>query len=142
MERAQWMSVLAQSQPKRLAELAQPYLDQSVKYHRKPEVGTAMVRGRMGGTGAPFNLGEVTVTRCALALESGATGHAYIQGRNTQHAIHCAILDALLQGPASSELLNAVVRPLRGEQAAREETESKKAAATQVDFFTLARGED
>ncbi len=42
---------------------------------RAPEVGGVMLRGgRMGGTGAPFNLGEMTVTRCSLKLAQGAVG--------------------------------------------------------------------
>ena len=30
---------------------------------REPENGLVMVRGRVGGDGAPFNLGEATVSR-------------------------------------------------------------------------------
>ncbi len=49
---------------------------------RKPESGLVMVRGRTGGGGAPFNLGEVTVTRCAVSLETGAAGFAWVMGRD------------------------------------------------------------
>ncbi|MGQ3358871.1 MAG: phosphonate C-P lyase system protein PhnG, partial [Phreatobacter sp.] len=38
---------------------------------RAPEIGLVMVRGRVGGDGAPFNLGEATVTRAAVALPDG-----------------------------------------------------------------------
>ena len=31
-----------------------------------------MVRGRVGGTGAPFNLGEMSVTRCSVRLADGS----------------------------------------------------------------------
>ena len=63
-----------------------------------------MVRGRAGGTGAPFNLGEMTVTRCSLQLADGTVGHAYVPGRDRDHARRAAICDALMQGMRSSEL--------------------------------------
>ncbi len=61
---------------------------------RGPEIGTVMVRGRQGGTGAPFNLGEITVTRCTGRLDCGTVGHAHVQGRNRSHARRAAVLDA------------------------------------------------
>ena len=49
---------------------------------RAPEIGAVMVRGRVGGAGDAFNLGEMTVTRCSLRLACGAVGHGYVQGRD------------------------------------------------------------
>ena len=43
---------------------------------RRPEKGLAMLRGRIGGEGAPFNIGEATVTRAAVQLEDGIKGFA------------------------------------------------------------------
>jgi alpha-D-ribose 1-methylphosphonate 5-triphosphate synthase subunit PhnG len=83
-----WMGLLARSAPARLASL---YAD--LPPHdmlRPPEIGSVMVRGRMGGTGQPFNLGEVTVTRCVLRLSSGEVGHAHVQGRDKAHATRAA----------------------------------------------------
>ena len=37
---------------------------------RGPEAGLVMVRGRTGGGGAPFNLGEMTATRCTVRTET------------------------------------------------------------------------
>src|SRR3546814_16146802 len=68
-----------------------------------------MVRARAGGTGEQFNLGQMTVTRCALKLAGGdatpsCVGLGYVQGRSTRHAELAAVSDALLQdqgrGPA------------------------------------------
>ena len=42
---------------------------------RGPETGLVTVRGRIGGGGAPFNLGEATVTRASIRLEDGTVGH-------------------------------------------------------------------
>jgi alpha-D-ribose 1-methylphosphonate 5-triphosphate synthase subunit PhnG len=142
MERASWMSILAQSDATELAQLAAPWLDISVTLQRAPEIGTAMVRGLMGGTGGSFNLGEVTVVRCSVSTQDGLIGHAYVQGRDKSKAKHCAVLDALLQGPDGESLKSQVIEPLQASLTEKRQIESRKAAATQVDFFTLARGED
>jgi alpha-D-ribose 1-methylphosphonate 5-triphosphate synthase subunit PhnG len=102
-----------------------------------------MVRGRAGGTGAPFNLGEMTVTRCTVELAEGAVGHAYVRGRRRRHAELAAVLDALLQDPTRRPALEAdVLERLAAEQAGRRRAAEVKAAATRVDFLTLVRGED
>ncbi len=64
---------------------------------RPPETGMVMTRGRAGGTGRRFNLGEMTVTRCALRLDSGEMGIAYVAGRDRRHAELAALFDALMQ---------------------------------------------
>ena len=64
---------------------------------RTPENGLVMLRGRVGGDGAPFNLGEATVTRAAVRLVSGETGFAYVLGRDARKARLIAICDAMLQ---------------------------------------------
>ena len=78
-----WMSLMAKAPSARLAELWEARGDVPVfDWLRAPEVGGMMVRGRAGGTGAAFNLGEMTVTRCALKLADGRVGHAMVQGRD------------------------------------------------------------
>ena len=79
---------------------------------RTPEIGSVMVRGRAGGTGAPFNLGEMTVTRCALQLSSGEVGHAYVQGRRKACAEAAAIVDALMQTDSADRIRLVVLTPL------------------------------
>jgi alpha-D-ribose 1-methylphosphonate 5-triphosphate synthase subunit PhnG len=101
-----------------------------------------MVRGRAGGTGAPFNLGEMTVTRCALTLQSGEVGHAYVQGRRKPDAEAAALVNALMQTDAVTVLRTKVLEPLEQEATTRRSTRAEKAAATKVDFFTMVRGED
>ena len=70
---------------------------------RGPEAGLVMVRGRAGGGGAPFNLGEMTATRCTVRTEAGFVGHAYVAGRNERQAELAALADALLQDPAAAD---------------------------------------
>ena len=100
-----------------------------------------MVRGRAGSAGAPFNLGEMTVTRCTLRLGSGAVGHGHVQGRDKDAARIAALLDALCEAGQGDALDLAVLEPLRRERAALAATRAAKAAATQVEFFTMARGD-
>ncbi len=133
-------ALLARARPERLAALF-PDLPAHALL-RAPEVGAVMVRGRQGGTGAPFNLGEMTVTRCSVRLECGTVGHAWVQGRDTRHARRAAVLDALLQTDRRAALAGAVLTPLATEETARRELRARKAAATKVEFFTLVRGED
>ncbi|MEO0944857.1 MAG: phosphonate C-P lyase system protein PhnG, partial [Pseudomonadota bacterium] len=115
---------------------------QEATFLRAPEVGSVMVRGRAGGTGAPFNLGEMTVTRCALKLPCGTVGHGHVQGRRKTDAEAAAMVDALMQTKAADAIDAAILQPLRDEESARRTTRAQKAAATKVDFFTMVRGED
>ncbi|RAI60538.1 phosphonate C-P lyase system protein PhnG [Roseicella frigidaeris] len=106
---------------------------------RAPETGLVMARGRQGGDGAPFNLGEMTVTRCSVALPDGRIGHAYVAGRDRRQAELAALLDALLQdADRRPALLAAVIEPLAAAQAARAAQQAARAAATRVQFFTMA----
>ncbi len=141
--RKAWMGLLAKAPEGRVAALLDDAMDRpDFTWLRAPEIGSTMVRGRAGGTGAPFNLGEMTVTRCALTLATGEVGHAYIQGRRKADAEAAALVDALMQTPAAESLRAAVLDPLKAEIAAAKSARAEKAAATKVDFFTMVRGED
>jgi alpha-D-ribose 1-methylphosphonate 5-triphosphate synthase subunit PhnG len=138
-DRKRWMSVLARadaSEIKGLLEDCAP-LPAHVRL-RGPESGLVMVRGRAGGTGAPFNLGEMSVTRCTV--RAGAqVGHAYIAGRDAKRAEMAALVDAGLQDESRhDELIVRVVAPLARQQAARRADVAARAAATKVEFFTMA----
>lgn len=109
---------------------------------RGPETGLVMVRGRIGGGGAPFNLGEATVTRASVRLEDGTVGHGQALGTDSAKARLAAIFDALFQQPARragvEALLDAVAARITDEDAEK----ARQTAATRVDFFTMVRGED
>lgn len=108
---------------------------------RAPQTGTVMVRGRIGGTGAPFNLGEMTVTRASVRLTAtGTVGHGYVQGRSREHALRAACADALGQDDPAT--LRAIIAPLARAEAAARAAAAAAAASTKVEFFTLVRGED
>ena len=136
------MRVLALASWQDLNSCAQDYFKAQHEMLRAPETGLVMLRGRMGGTGAAFNMGEATVTRCAVRVSGESEGHAYVMGRNTEHALLAAICDGLLQqGSQTAEVMARVIEPLRQTIAAKRETQALKAAATKVDFFTLVRGD-
>ena len=137
-ERQAWMAVLARSSGAALSAMTEGLLPGHARL-RGPEVGLVMVRGRAGGTGAAFNLGEATVARCTVRLEDGAVGHAYCLGRDLQQAELAAVLDAALQDPARHDALHrAVVTPLAAAQAAARDETSRRAAATRAEFFAMA----
>lgn len=143
MDRKSWMSTLAKADPKDLASLwSELALAPSFTWLRRPESGAVMVRGRAGGTGAAFNLGEMTVTRCTLQTDDGAVGVGYVQGRDKHHAELAALADALLQSKQAKRVYEKLINPLRDRAKQRQNTRASKAAATKVDFFTMARGED
>ena len=110
---------------------------------RRPETGLVMLRGRIAGSGAPFNVGEATVTRAAVRLESGETGFSYALGRDGAKARNAAIIDALwLRDDWRARVEADVVEPLARTLDEADAMAADKAAATRVDFFTLVRGED
>lgn len=137
--RRRWMAVLARAEAGELGERLEASGEvPSYRLLRGPETGLVMVRGRAGGSGAPFNLGEMTTTRCTVRTDCGFVGHAYVAGRKERLAELAALMDALLQDPARQpRLLLDVVEPLAELQQARRDEIAGKAAATRVQFFAM-----
>lgn len=138
--RQRWMSVLARAGSEEIVALLakSPVLPDHVRL-RGPEAGLVLLRGRAGGAGAAFNLGEMTVTRCTVRLEGGQVGHAYVAGRDFRQAELAALLDAALQDPLRHDALqDTVITPLSTRQQQARERQARRAAATRVEFFTMA----
>ena len=146
--RQHWLAVLANA-PLQSIERTLLSCNPLPSYHylRPPEIGLTMVRGRTGGTGQPFNLGEITLTRCVVQLDEtisnrAVSGFGYIAGRSHRQAELAAMCDALLQHPTWSQMIyRQVVTPLAIEAQQRQAKESRQTNATQVNFFTMLRGE-
>jgi alpha-D-ribose 1-methylphosphonate 5-triphosphate synthase subunit PhnG len=138
--RQRWMSVLARASADEIAaRLAGAPLLPAHTRLRGPEAGLVMTRGRAGGTGQAFNLGEMTVTRCTVRTEAGQIGHAYVAGRDSRQAELAARIDAAMQDPALHDALEAaVIAPLAAAQEMAREEAARRAAATRVAFFTMA----
>ena len=118
--------------------------------HRRHAVGCGyksfarrvMVRGRIGGDGAPFNLGEATVSRAAVRLASGEVGFGYTLGREREKARLIALCDALVQSDGFVDAVEAtVIAPLRAALSHRRSRKAAQTASTKVDFYTMVRGE-
>ena len=138
------MAVLAKAARADIARgLSQIGTDVAFTDARPAEIGLVMLRGRIGGGGAPFNVGEATVTRAAVRLDSGETGFGYVFGRDPERARLAALCDALWQNDAKRQPVeDHIISPLRQQQQERRALAQAQTAATRVDFFTLVRGED
>ncbi len=136
------MAVLAHSEAAEISGRLETIVLPVHENLREPENGLVMVRGRVGGDGAPFNLGEATVSRAAVRLSTGEVGFGYTLGRDRQKAQMMALCDAMVQSAQYADLVEAtVVAPLRAAVIAGRNQRAAETAATRVDFYTLVRGE-
>lgn len=139
-DRAVWLGILARSGFDDIMvhlRSAPPLPDFTLLRHA--ETGMAMVRGRIGGAGAPFNLGEITISRCSIRDATGAIGHGYATGRDLRQVELIARLDAVLQNPAlHAPMAATVLTPLAARIADRRAAIEAQARETEVKFFTLA----
>lgn len=144
MPRQHWMGLLARADAALLDELFSSLASKpDYSLLRPAEPGLVMVRGRAGGSGDAFNIGEIVVTRCSVQLGDGTLGHGYAAGRVQRKAEQAAVLDAMLQqGERTAELMARVIAPLQQRETRLQQERQAKSAATKVDFFTLVRGED
>jgi len=136
------MAVLAHSEVAAIAGRLGAIVLPAHENLREPENGLVMVRGRIGGDGAPFNLGEATVSRAAVRLATGEIGFGYALGRDRDKAQMIALCDALIQSSDHAGAVEtSVLAPLRVAMAAARQRKAAETAATKVDFYTMVRGE-
>ena len=141
--RKTWLAVLARASLDQLKDFL-PRVQPMLALHpvRPPEVGMLMLRGRIGGTGNPFNLGEASVVRCAVRLGEGPLGVSYALGRDKRRAELAALFDAMLQDPQHfEELRRGLIAPLALAQSQARAQTQRDVAASKVEFFTFVRGE-
>src|SRR5258706_5804522 len=143
-ERRAVMGVLARSTCEELSEgLAALARAPGFEVIRAPEVGAVMLRGRIGGDGAPFNIGEATVTRCAVKSSTGEMGSSYVLGRHPEKARLAAIIDAIWQRPEMRrDVEELVIKPIRTRLEVAARDRAAQTAATRVELFTVVLGED
>lgn len=144
VQRQQLLSVLAKSSLKDIQQHWEHSLhDFEYSPLRAPQTGMVMAVARAEGSGEPFNLGEVSVTRCAIKLTTGQTGIGYVMGSSKEHSLHVALLDALAQVDDQYEDIKLkLIQPLQQKIEQRNQQQQQKTAATKVDFLTMVRGED
>ncbi len=143
VERRGWLAVLARADTAELEAHARRVGPlPAAQAVRPPEVGMTMLRGRVGGTGATFNFGEASLTRCAMRIANGPLGVGYALGRDRRKAELIAVFDALSQDPGwAPRIKQDVIEPLRERQAQQREAASRAVAGSRVEFFTMVRGE-
>jgi alpha-D-ribose 1-methylphosphonate 5-triphosphate synthase subunit PhnG len=143
-ERKWWMGVLSRAATQDLYALNSfiPPKD-SYRLIKKPEIGTVMVEARAGGAGRRFNFGETTVTRCVVQLMSGELGFSYSLGRDKGKSEQAAVIDAVLQSGDAyvKNTIFSILKTIEKKHLAAKNLQSRKAAATKVNFFTLVRGD-
>jgi len=136
------MAVLADSDAAAIASHLDAIAVPAHENLREPEHGLVMVRGRIGGDGAAFNLGEATISRAAVRLATGEVGFGYTLGRDRDKARMIALCDALIQThDHAGAIETGVLAPLRARAIAARDRTAAETAATRVDFYTLVRGE-
>jgi alpha-D-ribose 1-methylphosphonate 5-triphosphate synthase subunit PhnG len=144
-DRQAWLRVLALTPLRELASFVGGLAALPPFVHlRGPEIGLAMVRGRAGGDGAPFNLGEMTVTRCVLRATVGdgetRDGFGCVAGRSPRHAELVALCDALLQSERwRARVVAQVIAPAEGLASDKRARAAQRRAATKADFVTVVR---
>lgn len=137
------MEILAKADDSRLERAWEEWPDKPEVFTvRGPETGLVMIRGRIGGGGAPFNLGEASISRATIRLGSGEIGFGQTLGLTPRKAELAAIFDALGQRPETREAVDALAADIERSVAGRDQTRQRETAATRVDFFTMVRGED
>lgn len=141
--RKRGMEILAKADETLLAD-AWANLQEAPEYQavRGPETGLVMIRGRIGGGGSPFNLGEASVSRATIRLESGEIGHGHCLGLSRRKAELIALFDALSQRPEHEAMISALIAAISEARAAEDLANEQRAAATRVEFFTMVRGDD
>jgi alpha-D-ribose 1-methylphosphonate 5-triphosphate synthase subunit PhnG len=144
--RQEWLSALSCADPAELSSRLHDALQRigidrgSFTVLRPPEIGTALISGRVGATGAPFGVGEMTLTRCVVERD-GVLGVGYVRGRAPTHASDIAVADALLQGAHAAEVHQSVVDPIADAIRRRRAARAVEAASTRVEFLTMVRGD-
>lgn len=145
--RTVWLGLLARAPETLLNSGLSGHMPDQVHYLRRPETGLMMLQARTGGQGERFNLGEITVTRCAVRIddapEHATVGIAHITGRSHRRAQLAAVADALLQNPATHPALSRqLLDPVRDYLQRRRDQQWQRSQTTRVDFLTMTRESD
>lgn len=144
--RRRWLSVLVHAPRAALAEhAARTLAGHHFDILRTPETGLVMLRGRIGGDGDRFNLGEATLTRCVVRLRGAdgtpSLGVGYRLGRDSERVRWIAQFDALLQlRMHQADVLRGVIEPLEALVAAERAAAAARTATSRVHFLELQPG--
>lgn len=108
-----------------------------IKVIKPPQVGLVMMRARETVENQPFNLGEVLVTECTVALGE-ATGWGCCLGEDPDRAYHLAVLDlALHLGVGPVDKIEATLLAEEERILQEDRTEFANIARSRVQFELL-----
>ncbi len=142
-DRSDWIAILARAPIEMLENAIAEVTHVEPIWLRKPETGLMMIEGRAGATGQRFNLGEVTVTRCALRLPGNDShspvGVSYILGRSHKHARLAALLDAHFLSAADATAFQKILEPIKEHLSRLNANKQQDIQTSKVEFFTVAR---
>lgn len=141
-QRQQLLSVLSRSSLKSIQEhWSQLSIKPEYQQLKAPESGMVMVKAKAGGTGQDFNMGEMTVTRTVIQLNSGEVGYGYTQGRDKQKSKLIALIDACHQlAEYTEKITHHLMQPLEAKLDENYQKVQEKTNSSKVDFFTMVRG--
>ncbi len=140
-ERKQWIKALSLSNASELNKLWEDLqIDVDFKYLSGPETGLLTCRGKMGGTGNSFNLGDISVTRCSVQLASGEIGTSIQTGTNHNKSKYAALIDALMQTDQKAMLQEKIINPLVANREEKAQARQAEIMSSKVDFYTMVRG--
>lgn len=143
VQRQKNLSILAKAPLNIMLEYWQAInVDATFKFLKKPEVGMAMVRAQAGSGGENFNMGEMSMTRCVVRLDSDEVGYGYVAGRSKKKSELVALIDACWQKKSLKNIIEEkIIEPLYHIQASKEKIISENTESSKVNFFTMVRGE-
>ena len=142
-QRQQNLSVLAKASLATMLEYWQQInVDATFEFLKKPEVGMAMVRAQAGAGCENFNMGEMTMTRCVIRLDSDEIGYGFVAGRSKKKSELIAVIDACWQKDSLQKIIEEkIIEPLYALQVNRAQKTSENTKTSKVNFFTMVRGE-
>lgn len=143
VQRQKNLSILAKAPLSNMLEYWEGInIDATFNFLKKPEVGMAMVRAQAGSGGENFNMGEMTMTRCVVRLDSTEIGYGFVAGRSKKKSELVALIDACWQKKSLKNIIEEkIIAPLHCVQISKEKIISENTESSKVNFFTMVRGE-
>lgn len=134
--RCELLARLPDSELRRLADLATSDDLGDLSLITPPTIGMVMARAIEGARGETFNVGEVLVTECLVAI-GGSEGWAMLMGSRPKGALAAATIDAaVVAGTRYVDRIDADIARMAQEIDAAQLAERKRLDATRVQFDT------
>lgn len=146
MQRNEWLKIMATGDRALLCQLWEGLsLNIDYDFMSKPTISLLPIQAKMGNVGDHFLIGDATITRTVVTTISDDKtyyGYGYILGRDKKQSELCAVIDSLLQQDQYHALLiEKIIKPLSENSDAKRKQQALEVKNTQVDFFTMVRGE-